>query len=118
MVGDENKQEFLQLFEPRKEQFLHAIERVEAKSHPRTGELRLSARMRDSWEGGRFWFDMGLRSSLDVDVIYREFLDKQGQGKAMLGTAILAKKEEFLKRKEAQLKAYMEEKRNDPRFAA
>jgi anti-sigma-K factor RskA len=64
------KQEFLDLFEPRKEQFIHVIERVEARSALSAGEPRLSAQMRESWDSQRFWFNLVLRSSFDVDQIY------------------------------------------------
>jgi hypothetical protein len=43
----ERKQAFLDLFEPQKEQFIHVIERVEARSALPAREPRLSARMRD-----------------------------------------------------------------------
>ncbi|KAI1775666.1 hypothetical protein F4818DRAFT_414569 [Hypoxylon cercidicola] len=68
----EGKQEFLDLFVPRKEQFICAMERVEARSPPLGGEakLPLSAQMRDSWDSGRFWFNLASRSSFDADEIY------------------------------------------------
>ena len=112
----EGKQEFLALFEPRKEQFIHAMERVEAKSALPAGEPPLSARMRESWDSGRFWFNLASRSSFDVDQIYWEVLYKEGLGEAMLDTAALAGKEEFLKRKKDQFEAYWAEKQNDARF--
>jgi hypothetical protein len=112
----EGKQEFLDLFEPRKEQFIHAMERVEARSALPAGEPRLSARMRESWDSKRFWFNLASRSSFDVDQIYWEVLYKQGLGEAMLDTATFAGKEEFLKRKKNQFEAYWAEKQNDARF--
>jgi hypothetical protein len=112
----EEKQKFLDLFEPRKEQFIHAMERVEAKSALPAGEPRLSARMRESWDSERFWFNLASRSSFDVDQIYWEVLHKDGLGEAILDTATLAGKEEFLKRKKDQFGAYWVEKQNDARF--
>lgn len=53
MISD-GKQEFLDLFESRKDQFIRAMERVEDASPPSAGQPRLSARMRDSWSSGRF----------------------------------------------------------------
>ncbi|KAI1370797.1 hypothetical protein F4677DRAFT_344373 [Hypoxylon crocopeplum] len=110
----EGKQEFLDLFELRKEQFIHAMERVEARSAVK--EPRLSARMRDSWDSGRFWFNLASRSSFDVDEIYWKMLHKENLGEVILDTATLAKKEEFLKRKKDQFGAYWAERINDPRF--
>ncbi len=80
-----------------------------AASHP-------SARMRDSWDSGRFWFNLASRNSVDVDQIYWQILHKEGLGEAMLVTATFAGKEEFLERKEVQFKAYLAEKQSDTRF--
>ncbi|TVY25156.1 hypothetical protein LHYA1_G006487 [Lachnellula hyalina] len=114
--GEAAKQEFLNLFEPRKEQFIHAMERVEARSARPAWEPLLSARMRDSWDSGRFWFNLMSRNSVDVDQIYWQILHREGLGDAMLDTVTLEGKEEFLKRKEAQFKAYLAEKQSDTRF--
>ncbi|KAI0837864.1 kinase-like domain-containing protein [Hypoxylon sp. FL0890] len=112
----EGKQEFLDLFEPRKEQFIHAMERVEARLQLPAEEPRLSARMRDSWNSTRFWFDLASRSSFDVDEIYWKMLHKEGLGEAMLDMETLAKKEDFVKRKKEQFEAYSAEKQEDARF--
>lgn len=111
----EGRQEFLDLFEPRKEQFIHAMERVEVRSGLPAGE-RLAARMRESWDSNRFWFNLASRSSFDVDTICWEILCKEGLGEAMLDAATLSRKEEFLKHKEDQFVAYWAEKQNDARF--
>jgi anti-sigma-K factor RskA len=66
----EGKQEFLDLFEPWKEQFIRAMERVEDTLPLPAGEPRLSTRMRDSWNSQRFWFNLAARSSFDVNEIY------------------------------------------------
>ncbi|KAK7961796.1 uncharacterized protein PG986_002621 [Apiospora aurea] len=57
------KQRFLELFESWKEQYIRAMGRAEATSPaPRTRtEPLLSARMRESWDSGRFWFNLALR---------------------------------------------------------
>ncbi|KAL5317943.1 hypothetical protein ACEPPN_015047 [Leptodophora sp. 'Broadleaf-Isolate-01'] len=91
------------------------MERVEAKSAI-SGEPRLSARMRESWDSKRFWFNLASRSSFDIDQIFWEVLYQEGLGEVMLDTATLAGKEEFLKRKKNQFKAYWAEKQNDARF--
>jgi hypothetical protein len=46
----------------------------------------------------------------------RELLHKEGLGEAMLETAILAGKEEFLKRKKDQFEVYWAGKQNNPRL--
>ncbi|KAH7370306.1 hypothetical protein BKA65DRAFT_488132 [Rhexocercosporidium sp. MPI-PUGE-AT-0058] len=76
--GEAGKQKFLDLFEPRKEQFIHAMERVEARLARPAGEPLLSARMRDSWDSGRFWFNLASRNSVDVDQIYWQILYNKG----------------------------------------
>ncbi|WDK10316.1 phosphotransferase enzyme family protein [Colletotrichum graminicola] len=40
------------------------MERAEAKAALATMETSLSARMRDSWDSGRFWFNLAPRSIL------------------------------------------------------
>jgi hypothetical protein len=104
--GEAKKQKSLNLFEPQKEQFTHAMERVEARLARLAREPLLSARMRDSWDSGRFWFNLASRNSVDVDQIYWQMLHKEGRGEAMLDTDTLAGKEDFLERKEVQFKAY------------
>lgn len=69
--------EFVTRYEPKLKQFLAAMERVEdAKSPP--VEPRLSARMRESWENGQFWFDFGVIKSLDADEVYWGALHNEG----------------------------------------
>ncbi len=116
-VSDGKVQEFLDLFVPRKEQFIRAMERAEDRSFLPVGEPPLSARMRDSWDSGRFWFNLASRSSFDVDEIYWEALHKEGLGEAILDRVTLAKKEEFVKRKMNQFDVYRREKESDVRFA-
>jgi hypothetical protein len=69
-------QESLARYEPRLGQFLRALERVEARSPPT--EPRLSTEMRESWRSGRFWFDYGIRKSMDVDAVYWGALHREG----------------------------------------
>ncbi|KAJ0161413.1 hypothetical protein CTA2_6255 [Colletotrichum tanaceti] len=118
-IGDGKLHEFLTLFRPRREQFIRAMKRVEAKSKspPASEETSLSARMQDSWDSGRFWFNVASRSSFDIGEIYWEVLHKDGSGEAILDSAILAEKEAFLRRKKAQFDAYKSEKGSDQRFA-
>ncbi|KAK2059799.1 hypothetical protein LY76DRAFT_615514 [Colletotrichum caudatum] len=110
--------EFLNMFQPRKEQFIRAMERAEAKAPLATEETSLSACMRDSWNTGRFWFNLASRSSFDVSEIYWEMLHKDGLGEALLDSETLGEKEAFLRRKKAQFDAYRSEKERDQRFAA
>ncbi|KAK2030657.1 hypothetical protein LX32DRAFT_716649 [Colletotrichum zoysiae] len=117
-IGEGKVQEFLNLFQPRKEQFIRAMERAEAKAPLATKETNLSARMRDSWDSGRFWFNIASRGSFDISEIYWEMLHKDGLGESLLDSEILREKEAFLQRKKAQFDTYRSEKERDPRFAA
>jgi aminoglycoside phosphotransferase (APT) family kinase protein len=111
--------EFLARYVPRMEQFLRALERVEAKAAAAAaasvgdGHLlerqRLSARMRDSWQTGRFWFNYAARTSLDMDDIYWAALhdhEANGDGLSSLDAATRADMEEMVALKIEQRKAY------------
>lgn len=114
-LRDYTMEGFLRLFEPRKDQFIRAMERVEVGSPP-TGELRLSIRMRDSWDTGRFWFNLASRCSFDVDDFYWQALHREGLGEAVLDMTP-ADKEEFLERKMRQVDEYCKAKESDGRYA-
>ncbi|OJJ67658.1 hypothetical protein ASPBRDRAFT_58755 [Aspergillus brasiliensis CBS 101740] len=103
--------EFRTLYEPRLEQFLGALERVEMKMTLEVkppGGPSLSTRMRDSWRTGRFWFDYAARKSFDVDIIYWAALHNGGTGVELLDDKARAEVESFTQIKMEQLKAYKE----------
>ncbi|MCJ1341267.1 hypothetical protein MMC09_006563 [Bachmanniomyces sp. S44760] len=105
-------EEFLARYVPRMEQFLRAMERTEAKSAPKEGpseERRLSARMRDSWETKRFWFDYAARKSLDVDAVYWIMLHEDGAGIELLDEKTCEEMEPFAQMKMEQLRVYTEQ---------
>ncbi|GFN17923.1 phosphotransferase enzyme family protein-like protein [Aspergillus tubingensis] len=92
------------------EQFLRALARVEHEvEYKRPGHLALSARMRDSWSAGRFWFDYAARKSFDVDVVYWDTLHSAGTGIEELDEEARVELELFKRLKMEQLKAYKEE---------
>jgi hypothetical protein len=103
--------EFVSLYEPRMEQFLRALERMECErvveGEQQAGGRALSTRMRDSWKTGRFWFDYAARKSFDVDMAYWNALhDGEGDGGAVLDDEEM---ECFTRMKMEQLEAYKEE---------
>lgn len=101
--------EFLSCYEPRLEQFLRALERVEMESAPRQDQLeepRLSTRMREAWETKRFWFDFAARKSLDVDTVYWNALHGEVD---LLDEKAEAELVSVAQMKMEQLKAYREE---------
>ncbi|KAI9704074.1 MAG: hypothetical protein M1836_006935 [Candelina mexicana] len=105
-------EEFLARYEPKLEQFLRALERVEAKSESRgkqAGGPHLSTRMRDSWRTGRFWFDYGIRKSFDVDAVYWAALHEGSVSVDSLDDETRAGMESIKQMKMKQLKAYKEE---------
>ncbi|KAJ5158675.1 uncharacterized protein N7500_008326 [Penicillium coprophilum] len=103
-------EEFVTLYEPRMEQFLRALERVENESEFECKQLgpSLSTRMRDSWRTGRFWFNYAARKSFDVDSIYWAALH-DGAGFESLEDKTRAEMESFTRMKMEQLEAYKEE---------
>jgi hypothetical protein len=124
--------EFIARYVPRMEQFLRALERAEDRAEAGKGgsvtaasatatvavggdvdnsHVRLSARMRESWRTGRFWFDYAARMSLDVDDIYWATLhdhDADGDGFESLDAATRAELQELVKLKMEQRRAYNE----------
>ena len=108
--------EFLRRFEPRKDQFIRAVERAEVKASLPTGEQCFSARMRDSWDSRRFFFNLATRCSFDVDDFYWHTLHREGMGEAMLDSTTLEEKEKFLDRKMRQVEEYIKDKSRDERF--
>jgi hypothetical protein len=98
-------QEFLARYEPRLGQFLRALERVEARSPPT--EPRLSTEMRESWRSVRFWFEYGIRKSMDVDEIYWGALHREEDD--VLDEAQQKDLSSFVEKKMDDLKAYDKE---------
>lgn len=80
-VEEDGIDDFLARYTPRLEQFLRAMERVEAKQTAALGDdgqLPLSVGMRESWESKRFWFNYASRRCLDVDAVYWAALHDSG----------------------------------------
>lgn len=106
--------EFLTRYTFKMEQFLRALELVEAKSASAEGPeelLRLSTQMRDSWNTGRFWFNYAARTCLDIDDIYWHALHDQadGDGIDILVEATRAEDRAVGRDEMEQRKAYEEE---------
>lgn len=113
LLGFGEKRKFLERFEPRKDQFLRAMERVEARlPPPEPSGTALSARMRESWDSGRFWFNLVSRSSFDIDEIYWEVLHTEDVGEAVSSEVSDAEKEKFLKKKQEQFHMYKKDMEN------
>lgn len=95
-------EEFVARYTPRLQQFLRAMQRVEKRS-PRIGP-KLSTQMQESWDSGRFWFDYGIRKSMDVDDIYWGALHQEEDD--VLDEEQQKMMEEFVEAKMKDLKAY------------
>lgn len=103
-------EEFRDLYERRMQQFLQALELVEGMpGGQKLPEPRLSARMRDSWNSGRFWFNYAARKSFELDAIYWAALHDGGTGIELLDGEARAEMEPFIEQKMQQLRAYKEE---------
>ena len=99
-------EDFMVRYVPRMEQFLRALERVEARTNSEESQSNqlLSVRMHDSWETGRFWFDYGIRKSFDIDAVYWAALHKYGDD--VLDDEMKEEMEKLVDLKMDQLKAY------------
>jgi len=99
-------EDFEALYVPRLEQFLQAMEKVEAKQ--KAGDQReivsLTTRMRDSWTSKRFWFNYGVRKGWDVDVVYWSALHEPGDEK--LSENLEEEMSSIVEKKMEQLAAY------------
>lgn len=105
-------EEFRDRYEPRMEQFLQALEFVEGSSVTEAKPLPeppLSARMRDSWGCGRFWFNYAARKGFDVDTVYWAALHDEGAGIELLDDNARSELKPFIEEKMEQLRMYKEE---------
>ena len=107
-------EEFVSLYQPRLEQFLHALEQIEGETdRAQRGTQRLSSLMRDSWLNGDFWFNFAARKSLDVDTIFYSQLDRINFGSNasidLLDDEERARIESFVQMKMEQKEAYDEQ---------
>jgi hypothetical protein len=109
---------FLERYVQRIEQVIRALERAEAKEVENGNEAsvvdgpsdseqeeKLSAKMRESWKTGQFWFAYAARTSPDVDDIYWNALhdhEKEGDGEGVVGAIERDKLEELVRVKMEQ----------------
>ena len=72
--------EFKAEYEPKMDRFVRILERVEARTPGAIvpNEQPLSAKMRESWESSRFWFNVGIRNGFAIDAVYWEALHRPG----------------------------------------
>lgn len=111
IVAEQGKEAFLRQFVPRKDQFLQAMERVEAKLPVAAADgTALSVRMRESWDSGRFWFNVAMRNSFELDYVYWDFLHTEEVGAAVEAEVTMEGKLRFLRRKRVQFAVYEAEK--------
>lgn len=102
-------EDFRTIYEPRMEQYLRALESVEDESVSEDqddSEPLLSARMRDSWTSGRFWFNYAARKSFDVDAVYWAALYDGSTSVESLDAQARATLEPFREQNLDQLKAH------------
>jgi hypothetical protein len=99
-------EEFLAAYEPRLEQFLEAMGRVERKRGLHHGEKSLSALMRESWATRRFWFNYASRKPFDLDQFFMSRLNEGGAGIELLDEEVCGGLEPFVREKMEQVRAY------------
>lgn len=100
--------EFHTAYEPRLEQFLQAMRRVEA-ARGLQHDAGLSMLMRDAWVRNRFWFNYAARKPFDVEEIFKHFLNDDCKGIECLDDETRGALEGFIRMKMEQLKAYDED---------
>jgi hypothetical protein len=109
-VEEDGMDDFLARYTPMLDQFLRALERVEAKQTGPALNPPLSVRMRDSWESRRFWFNYASRRCLDIDAVYWAALhDAEDDGSGGLSLLDADTRELFpalVRKKMEQLSAY------------
>lgn len=105
---------FVEAYMPRMEQFLHAMERVEAETgRDREGRSRLSRLMRGAWQSSEFWVNFAARKSLDIDELFNAKVGRIRLGE-MVGLHLLdpdvqGRMERFVEAKMEQLGDYKRE---------
>ncbi|KAF1989388.1 phosphotransferase enzyme family protein-like protein [Aulographum hederae CBS 113979] len=106
LFRDRTIAEFKAAYEPRLEQFVRAMQRVETARGLAIDEKSLSNRMLESWQTERFWFNFAARKSLDVEVLYDNCLNEDGHGLESLDESLQAGLSPFVDMKMEQLRAY------------
>jgi hypothetical protein len=96
--------EFETAFAHRLEHVLAAVQRAEAAS-PDSRYPSLSAKMRESWNSKRFWFNLAMRNPLDAKPIYERNLG----GEMVLDQSRRRETELFVPSKLKQLEEYRRE---------
>lgn len=98
--------EFVDAYEPRLDLFLQAIQRVEKARGIGDDEGSLSSLMRDSWLTKRFWFNYTARKPFDVDILFKNLLNKGTLGVESLDEEVRSGMKPFVQMKIKQLKAF------------
>ncbi|KAF2768909.1 phosphotransferase enzyme family protein-like protein [Teratosphaeria nubilosa] len=97
---------FVEAYEPRLDQFLGAMERVEETREVADHHVPLSRLMRESWRTKRFWFNYAARKPFDVDEILEDCLKEGRGGVESLDDETRAGLDAFVEAKMEQLRAY------------
>ncbi|EFY92604.1 phosphotransferase enzyme family protein [Metarhizium acridum CQMa 102] len=109
LIRGRSMEDFLLAYEPRLEQFLQAMQRVEKSRGMLHSENSLSSLMRESWDTKRFWFNYAARKPFDVDVLFYNCLHEISTGVDTLDEHVRAALAPFVKMKMEQLRAYDED---------
>ncbi|KAI9710765.1 MAG: hypothetical protein M1820_002598 [Bogoriella megaspora] len=102
-------EEFVAQYEPRLEQFLQAMRRVEKANPLLHGERPLSDLMYESWYSKRFWFNFAARKPFDVEVFFKTRLNDSGADVHSLDTEAHAGLDKFIDVKMKQLRGYLDD---------
>jgi hypothetical protein len=106
LLRDRNIGNFVEAYEPRLEQALKAMRRVEKTRHGADRERPLSCLMRESWTTKRFWFNYVARKLFDVGVLFDNCIKESDAGVESLSKEVRAGLQPFVEIKMKQLKSY------------
>ncbi|KAF2006817.1 phosphotransferase enzyme family protein-like protein [Amniculicola lignicola CBS 123094] len=109
LLRDRTIEEFVEEYEPRLEQFLQAMKRIEEAGELSDGKKPLSCLMHESWVTKRFWFNYAARKPFDIDVLFDSCLREGSAGVELLDESARAGLEPFIEMKMKQLKGYDDE---------
>lgn len=95
LIRGRTLQDFQANYEPRLNQFLEAMQRVERRRGVQD-DASLSKLMREGWATKRFWFNYATRKPFDEEAIFTKFLNDENRGIECLDGEVQGGLEAFL----------------------
>ncbi|KAF2637005.1 phosphotransferase enzyme family protein-like protein [Massarina eburnea CBS 473.64] len=105
LFRDRTIDEFKTAYEPRLNQFLAAMRRVEAAKGTHADDC-LSGLMAESWDSKTCWFNVATRRPIDIDTIFENSLNDKADGLEALDEEMRVALPRFVAMKMEQLREY------------